>query len=122
MDNEFITELESKGVDVKTALARFMGNVNIYKKFLFKFPNDENFCKIKIAIDSKDKDAAFMAAHTVKGIAANLGLIPISENVEKLVEIFRGADKYPENPDIDTLYSETEKCYNEICEIINRHS
>ena len=93
MDNEFIAELENRGVDVKTALARFMG-----------------------------KDAAFMAAHTVKGVAANLGLDPLSHKVEELVEIFRGVDKYPEDPKIEPLYEEAEKIYDEICDIISRYS
>ena len=122
MNNEFITELESKGVDVKTALARFMGNVNIYKKFLIKFPDDENFKKIKTAIDAKDKDAAFMAAHTVKGVAANLGRNPISSTVEKIVEIFRRANEYPNDPNIEALYDEAEKNYIEICDIISKYS
>ncbi len=122
MDNEFITELENRGVDVKTALARFMGNVNIYKKFLLRFPADENFKKIKAAIDTRDKDAAFMAAHTVKGVAANLGLDPLSHKVEELVEIFRGVDKYPDDPKIEPLYEEAEKIYDEICDIIDRYS
>ncbi len=122
MDRDMIAELADIGVDTETALSRFMGNTNLYTKFLFKFPADDNFAKLKASIDSKDKDGAFMAAHTVKGVAANLGLDPFSKDIEPLVEKFRGVSSYPEDEDIEALYNAAAEKYNEICSIINRYA
>lgn len=122
MNDEMILCLKNIGVDTGTALNRFMGNENLYKKFLFKFPTDDNFRKLKSAIDNKDSRAAFMAAHTVKGVAANLGLDPFSDIIEQIVEIFRGAEAYPDNPDIEGLYASASEIYNEICSVINSHA
>ncbi len=121
MNEKLISELNAIGVDTGSALNRFMGNTNLYAKFLLKFPKDDNFSKLKAAIDVKDKDGAFMSAHTVKGVAANLGLDPISAKIEQLVEIFRGAETYPENADILSLYNEASEKYEEICSVIKRY-
>ncbi len=122
MNSEIISELAAIGVDTETALNRFMGNINLYTKFLHKFPADDNFAKLKASIDNKDKDGAFMAAHTVKGVAANLGLDSFSKEIEKLVEIFRGVQSYPENEDIDVIYAMAEEKYNEICSVIRKYA
>ena len=71
---EIIKDLRDQGCDTDGALARFLGDTEMYLDFLFKFTKEE----------------AFNAAHTLKGSAAALGLTPLYESVCKVVEDLRG--------------------------------
>lgn len=62
------------GVDVKETLARFSGNEALMKKFLLKFPQDKSCTDLKQALKAQDFPTVQKAAHTLKGVAGNLGL------------------------------------------------
>ncbi|MFC1857021.1 transporter substrate-binding domain-containing protein [Thermodesulfobacteriota bacterium] len=63
------------GISVKTGLARVGGNINLYRKILTKFYNDypDVTEQIKDALDNDDRELAQRLAHTVKGVAGNIG-------------------------------------------------
>lgn len=82
-------KLEDYGMDYKGTLERFMGNEGLYLRVLGKLEKDDNAQKLQEAIDAGDLDAAFNAAHTLKGVAANLGLTPLLEAVNMIVEPLR---------------------------------
>ena len=56
-----------------------------YKKFL----GDPAFPGLDEALKKKDADTAFRHAHTLKGLAANMGLTPIHDLAVKIVEPLR---------------------------------
>lgn len=60
----------------------------LIETFLLKFLNDKSFETLSDAISAKNGKDAFAAAHTLKGIALNLGLkalfIPTNELTEAL--------------------------------------
>lgn len=105
--DEFINRLKENGVDVDGALERFMNNAAMYKKFLKKFENDPNYEALKSAIEEKDTQKAFTAAHTLKGVCSNLSLTPLFNAVAKQTEYFR-EDKFEEGaalmPQVDEAY------------------
>ena len=120
MEENFRIKLEESGADVQATLKRFMGNENMYLKFLKKFPGDPNYQKLGESLEAGDYEEAFKCAHTLKGVAANLGLVPVQTTVSGLVEELRSK----KNEDVDTaktnaLWQELKKVYEQFVEIIN---
>lgn len=50
---------------------------------------DEGFDALSAALEQGDASTAFDRAHALKGVLANLGLTPLFEQVEKIVEPLR---------------------------------
>ena len=53
---------------------RVMNNGKLYAKLLTKFKSDTNLEELAASAEAEDWDKARVAAHTLKGIAANLSL------------------------------------------------
>jgi polar amino acid transport system substrate-binding protein len=64
------------GFDVESSLIRVGGNRKLYKKLLIKFRDDysNSFHEIKGAIENNNLNDAERYAHTVKGVAGNIGI------------------------------------------------
>ena len=91
--------LEHYGVDYQATMPRFMGNEGLYKKLLGMLFQDANLEKLGKAIQDGDLTAAFEAAHTLKGVAANMGLTPYYQAICSIVEPLRCGEArcdYPE--------------------------
>ena len=58
-------------------------------KYLRLFLEDPSFNELKETFESKDAKTAFRAAHTLKGVAANLGLNKLSNTSSDLTEDLR---------------------------------
>jgi len=90
--------METYGIDYEDTMRRFMGNIDMYLKFLNKLPADDNMSRLGEAVSAGDLDRAFEAAHTLKGVSGNLGLKPLYEAVSQIVEPLRrkeSRDDYP---------------------------
>ena len=63
------------GISFSDGLARLGGNLKLYKKLLSQFysSNTDTVDDLKTAISNGDDKTAIRLAHTVKGVAANLG-------------------------------------------------
>lgn len=81
--------LKERNVDVDKALERMKGNKEVYKDFLTEFFEDPDIEDLQDAIDAGNAREAFEYAHGLKGMAANLGLDEVHENLSVLVEILR---------------------------------
>ena len=90
MDELLKQKLIENGADVDGTLHRFMGNAGLFLKFLGKFKDDKNFVLLRESIEKKDYEEVFRAAHTLKGVSANLGLNPICDAASRLTELVRG--------------------------------
>jgi HPt (histidine-containing phosphotransfer) domain-containing protein len=53
---------------------RVMNNGKLYAKLLTKFKSDTNLENLSASAEAEDWDKARIAAHTLKGLAANLSL------------------------------------------------
>lgn len=107
MNEQLRQKLEENGADVEGTLHRFMGNGALFLKFLLKFKDDQNFVLLRNSIEQKDYEEAFKAAHTLKGVSANLGLTPICDSASKLTELLRG--KAASEIEIDKVLQEKEE-------------
>ena len=60
------------------------------RKFIGKYPADTSWGSLESAINSQDWEAAFRAAHTLKGVAQNLGFQKLYLSSTALTEALRG--------------------------------
>lgn len=86
---EFKNLFEAYGGDYQATMARFLDNEAMYLKFLPKLFQDDSLHKLGDALDAGNLSDAFTAAHTLKGVAGNLGLTPLYESVCAIVEPLR---------------------------------
>lgn len=107
--------LTNAGVDVDTAMERFMGNEALFMRFLKKFTSDPNYGVLKKTMDEKQFEEAFKAAHTFKGLCGNLSLSNLFEVVGKQVECLRGG-MYAE---AEELMPQVEEEYEKIVKVLN---
>lgn len=98
---EFREIFEVYGVDYNSTMARFMGKEAMYLKFLDMLFKDDNLEKLGTALEQQDYEAAFAAAHTLKGVVGNMGLTPLFNAVCAIVESLRKRE-VPE--DYNVLY------------------
>ena len=87
-----IDELKAYGANITEGLQRCMNNESFYFRLVKMIPGDPNFQKLNDAMEDGDLDAAFAAAHALKGTLGNLALTPIYQPVTELTEILRNAD------------------------------
>lgn len=67
-------------------LGRFAGNKMLVEKFARKFLDDPSYQTLVDTMDKADYEEAFRAAHTLKGVCANLGftqLFKVSSDLTK---------------------------------------
>ncbi len=113
MDN-FLNALKNIGVDVDSTMERFMHNETLYKKFLLKFPNDNNINLMLTQIENKDYETAASTAHTLKGVTGNLGITPLYEKFTSIVNDLR--NNVYDNLEDDCKY--IVEHYDEFCEVM----
>ncbi len=80
------------GGNEKDVIARFGGNEALLVRFLLKFREDESFSRLEKALSRKDQKTAFLAAHTLKGICANLGFTNLYLASSRITEHLRHGD------------------------------
>lgn len=85
----FQARFEAYGGDYGETMDRFMGNEALYLRLLNMLFEDDSLQKLAAALDAGDQAAAFSAAHTLKGVAGNLGLTPLYRAVCAMVEPLR---------------------------------
>ena len=86
-----ITLPEIEGVDLEGGLKRVVGNKRLYRDLLLQFASKQADAPAEIAaaIESGDRKLAERIAHTVKGVAGNLGLGQVFAAAEKLEKTIR---------------------------------
>ena len=77
------------GSDYNAALARLMDDAFI-TKLLTRFKADQNYANLLATMDGGDYKAAFTAAHTLKGLALNMGMDGLGNAASELTEALRG--------------------------------
>ena len=78
------------GADHRDTMARFLGSESLYLRFLDMLPQDENLRKLGAALADGDLERAFLAAHTLKGVAQNLGMDRLYKTAATLCDAVRG--------------------------------
>ena len=64
-------------------------SISLIKKFITKFLDDGSFSELCRAMESGQRQEAFRAAHTLKGVSANLGFDRLQASAGRLTELLR---------------------------------
>lgn len=68
---------------------RRLGNERMVQRFAVRFLEDTSFADLQTAVSGDDWDAAFRAAHTLKGVCLTLGFTRLYEASADLTEQIR---------------------------------
>ena len=79
-------------------------------KFLKMFLDDENYKKLAEALPADDVDAAFMAAHTLKGVCQNLAFDDLYDVDVQITEALRAKNLGKAKE----LFADVEREYNNV--------
>jgi PAS domain S-box-containing protein len=95
------------GIDIDAGLAIAQGNKKLYRKLLVKFLHSEQDFSNKFhqAQQSNDPDAAIRLAHTLKGVAGNIGAKEIQQAAHDLEQ---ACNTKADNVQVETLLSAVE--------------
>jgi len=90
--------LEVEGIDIAGALNRVAGNRRLFRRLLEQFAAKESDTDKRIceALSRGDREGAELLAHTLKGLAGNLGIGGLQTQAAKLEKAIRDGD--PEVP------------------------
>lgn len=97
-----LDDLAAFGANVDEGMARCMNDEGVYLSLIESVRNDRGFDALQDAIAANDPDAAFEAAHALKGVLGNLSITPLYEPMCELTELLRGRKE----ADYATLLSE----------------
>lgn len=101
---------EAYGADYQAAMERFWGDETVYLKILNMLFLDDNLAKLTEAIANHHLADAFAAAHTLKGVAGNLGLTPLYNALCVIVEPLRTREPREDYPMMcETVQAEFER-------------
>ena len=84
-----IDNLREFGANVDEGLERSLDDEEFYLELIPTALDESYYKSIDDAVAANDLDAAFEAAHALKGVLANLALTPICEPVSEMTELFR---------------------------------
>ena len=85
-----IDKLKDYGANVSEGLGRCFNNEAFYLRLVGMGLADKNFDKLKTALAERNTEAAFEAAHALKGAIGNLALTPLYNPINELTELLRG--------------------------------
>lgn len=92
--------------DYADALKRLMRD-QLIERFVLNFPKDGCMQQLRDATAAGIQNDAFRAAHTLKGVAANLSLTKLAKSASDLTEQLRDGTQMPD----PVLLAEVEKDY-----------
>ena len=90
MEARLRNALFQRETDVSGALRRLYGDEALYIACLSDFLQDPTMDELNAAIKKERWDDAFTAAHALKGLAGNMGFVPLMHSVGQLVVLIRG--------------------------------
>ncbi|MDO4273103.1 MAG: Hpt domain-containing protein [Eubacteriales bacterium] len=103
---------ENTQMDFEGTLERFANMESLLVKFLKKFVSDPTYEELRTAIENQDFSTVERAAHTLKGVAGNLGFQKLFYINQEIVDAVRN-----DNVDkINTLFEEDKQEYEMIIE------
>ena len=104
---------DKMGADYEDVLSRLRSEV-LVRKFALKFLDDDSYANLKAAMESGNAPEAFRGAHTLKGVAVNLGFTALYNVSNALTEKLRSQ----EYDNLDGLITDVKKQYDIVIEAI----
>ena len=82
---------QNLGGDFDEVLGR-LPREQMIRKFIFKFLDDPSFSTLQESMTNQNKEEAFRAAHTLKGVCQNLSFTLLYHSAEQMTEALRAGD------------------------------
>ncbi len=95
MNNYNKKALEEAGINIDVLYKRFMGDDVLIGSYLMKFARNSNFKKLQEAILENNTKEAFIVAHTIKGLCAELYIETLEGIICKLSYLLKCGDIEP---------------------------
>ena len=93
----------------------------LISRFIVKFPDDSSFSSLCIAMEEGNRDKAFRAAHTLKGVSGSLSLDRLFSSASRLTELLRPeAEEMPAGA--HALFEEVQQDYRLAVQVIRSYS
>ncbi len=108
--------LSLRQTDVRGAVERCCGSEELYFSCLKEFLNDTTVSELNESISDRAWDDAFTAAHSLKGLAGNLGFVPLMHTTSQLLIVIRGG----RIKEIDEFLNEVNSAYRDIVDAIKQ--
>jgi HPt (histidine-containing phosphotransfer) domain-containing protein len=106
-------------VNFDEGVKRVMNNAKLYVKLLGKFRTDTNLNDLDAALGAGDMEKAQIAAHTLKGVAANLSLTELfKQSLELETQIKSQAVDPGRHETVKTVFAQTQQ---EVDKVIAQH-
>lgn len=84
-----------------TQVEKRLPSVSLVRKFIAKFLDDDSYSELCQTMQGGNREATFRAAHTLKGVSANLGFDRLLASVGRLTELLRPeTEDIPQNADL----------------------
>ena len=108
---------KSVGGDYDEVFRRIPSN-SMIERFLLKFPADPSYAALAAAMEKGDTAGAFPAAHTLKGVAAALGLKELAEAAARLADALRSPSGLPDNALFDAAATAYDRVLEQIAALL----
>ena len=105
---------ELLGGSYASVLQRLMKKERV-EKFLMRVPADPTFEQLQTAFEAGEWNNAFTAAHTLKGISANMGLADLHEAADLLTESLRSGV----SESSARYYEQTDAAWQKVLQVID---
>ena len=100
-----IEKLNAFGADTSAGISRCCGSEELYLRLVKMIPGEKGFTQLQSAIEANDLDAAFEAAHALKGVLGNLSLTPLYDTASRMTEQLRSRTLTDYSPMLNELLS-----------------
>lgn len=114
---KLFTALDSLGVDTEGTINRFVGNEDIYVKFLKGYIEEGRMPAIYAALEGKNTDELIIKVHKLKGVSGNLGMTELYELAEDVITRLRNGSY----DGVEELLKQINSVYDRICDAIRNN-
>lgn len=114
MNTDLLYALMLCETDIDGVMRRFSGDEALYMTCLNGFLDDPTMDELNAAIENGAWDEAFTAAHALKGLAGNMGFVPLFHASAELVILIRAG----RTGEVDASFAEVKRCYGQITSTI----
>lgn len=118
MDVAYKNELLRCETDIDSVLQRLSGDEDVYELCLSVFLEDKSMEELARALEKSAWDDAFTAIHALKGVAGNMGFVPLYHAAAEMVVLIRSG----RTKELSNSYTQLKRCFDAISNVIRAHS
>ena len=107
---------EIMNADYEDVKRRFLSDSRI-RRFALLFLRDNSMNDLRAAMQERESEKAFQAAHTLKGICLNLGFTGLYAPVNRITEMLRAGDLEAAAEEIEFVEEEYGTTYRALKEL-----